>query len=140
LRRAVGSDEAEDFSLPRPRQQQLPVPLQPRGSELRQLSRIASTLQADPPSGGWSVPASSGKTILHRPNRGGDRHADSALHIIAIVRLRTDPNTKAYVAKRVAEGHSKLEAIRALKRYIVREVFGLITRRQKQINQGPIVA
>jgi transposase len=86
------------------------------------------------------VPASSGKTIRHRLNRGGDRHANSALHIIAIVRLRTDPNTKAYVAKRVAEGHSKLEAIRALKRYIAREVFGLIARRQKQINQGPIAA
>jgi transposase len=86
------------------------------------------------------IPASSGKTIRHRLNRGGDRHANSALHIIAIVRLRTDPNTKAYVAKRVAEGHSKLEAIRALKRYIAREVFGLIARRQRQINQARIVA
>ena len=72
------------------------------------------------------IPASSGKTVRHRLNRGGDRHANSALHIIAIGRLRTDPKTKAYVAKRVAEGHSKLDAIRALKRYIAREVFGLI--------------
>ncbi len=86
------------------------------------------------------VPASSGKTIRHRLNRGGDRHANSALHIIAIGRLRTDPNTKTYVAKRVAEGHSKLEAIRALKRYIAREVFGVITRRQKEINQTRIAA
>ena len=81
------------------------------------------------------VPASSGKTIRHRLNRGGDRAANSALHIIAIVRLRTDPKTKAYVAKRIAEGHSKLDAIRALKRYIAREVFTLITRRLKEINQ-----
>lgn len=86
------------------------------------------------------VPASSGKTIRHRLNRGGDRHANSALHVIAIGRLRTDPRTKDYVAKRVAEGHSKLEAIRALKRYIAREVFAVITRRQKQINTGGIVA
>lgn len=86
------------------------------------------------------VPASSGKTIRHRLNRGGDRHANSALHIIAIGRLRTDPKTKAYVAKRIAEGHSKLDAIRALKRYIAREVFGLITRRQKEINQTRIAA
>jgi transposase len=86
------------------------------------------------------VPASSGKTIRHRLNRGGDRAANSALHIIAIVRLRTDPTTKAYVAKRIAEGHSKLDAIRSLKRYIAREVFTLIMRRQKEINQTRIVA
>jgi transposase len=86
------------------------------------------------------IPASSGKTIRHRLNRGGDRHANSALHIIAIGRLRTDPKTKAYVAKRVAEGHSKLDAIRALKRYIAREVFGVIVRRQKEINQTRIAA
>ena len=82
------------------------------------------------------VPASSGKTIRHRLNRGGDRAANSALHIIAIGRLRTDPRTKAYVAKRIAEGHSKLEAIRCLKRYIAREVFTLIGQRQKEINQA----
>ncbi len=86
------------------------------------------------------IPASSGKTVRHRLNRGGDRHANSALHIIAIGRLRTDPKTKAYVAKRVAEGHSKLDAIRALKRYLAREVFGLIARRQKEINQTRIAA
>lgn len=76
------------------------------------------------------VPASSGKTIRYRLNRGGDRAANSALHIIAIGRLRTDPKTKAYVARRVAEGYSKLDANRALKRYIAREVFSLIIRRQ----------
>jgi transposase len=86
------------------------------------------------------VPASSGKTTRHRLNRGGDRAANSALHIIAIGRLRTDPRTKAYVAKRIAEGHSKLEAIRCLKRYIAREVFSLISQRQREINQGRIAA
>jgi transposase len=80
------------------------------------------------------VPASSGRTVRHRLNRGGDRAANSALHIIAIGRLRTDPRTKAYVARRIAEGHSKLEAIRCLKRYIAREVYTLITRRQRAIN------
>ncbi|EXL07034.1 transposase [Brucella anthropi] len=86
------------------------------------------------------VPASSGKTTRHRLNRGGDRLANSALHIIAIGRLRTDDKTKQYVARRMAAGHSKLDAIRALKRYIAREVFGIIMRRQKQINQTRIVA
>jgi transposase len=72
------------------------------------------------------VPASSGKTTRYRLSRGGDRAANSALHIIAIGRLRTDPRTQAYVAKRITEGHSKLEAIRCVKRYIAREVFSLI--------------
>ena len=84
------------------------------------------------------VPASSGKTIRHRLNRGGDRAANSAIHIIAIGRLRLDPCTQAYVAKRIAAGNSKLEAIRSLKRYIALEVFGIIMRRQKQINQFQI--
>jgi transposase len=50
------------------------------------------------------VPASSGKVTRHRLNRGGDRAANSALHITAIGRLRTDARTKAYVAKRVSGG------------------------------------
>lgn len=86
--------------------------------------------------GASPVPASSGKTTRHRLNRGGDRAANSALHIIAIGRLRTDPRTKAYIARRVTEGHSKLEAIRCLKRYIAREVFSLINQRKREINQG----
>jgi transposase len=46
--------------------------------------------------------ASSGKTTRHRLNRGGDRAAKSARHIIAIGRLRDDPRTKTYMAKRIA--------------------------------------
>jgi transposase len=84
------------------------------------------------------VPASSGKVTRHRLNRGGDRAANSALHIIAIGRLRTDPRTKAYIAKRTAEGHSKLEAIRCLKRYIAREVFTLISQRKREIARTQI--
>jgi len=86
------------------------------------------------------VPASSGKTVRHRLNRGGDRAANSALHIIAIGRLRLDPRTQDYVARRTAAGHSRLEAIRCLKRYIAREVFNIIVRRQKEINQSRIAA
>lgn len=86
------------------------------------------------------VPASSGKVTRHRLNRGGDRAANSALHIIAIGRLRTDPRTKTYVDKRVSEGHSKLEAIRCLKRYIAREVYYVIRQRNRQINQVQIAA
>jgi transposase len=69
------------------------------------------------------IPASSGKTIRHRLNRGGDRDANSALWRITIVRLNSDPRSKTYVARRITEGKTKAEAIRCLKRYVAREVF-----------------
>jgi transposase len=72
------------------------------------------------------LPASSGNTQRHRLNRGGDRQANSALHLIVITRMRIDQRTKAYVARRTAEGHSKLEIIRCLKRYVAREIYYLL--------------
>jgi len=69
------------------------------------------------------IPASSGKTHRHRLNRGGDRQANAALWRIAIVRMASDERSQKYIAKRISEGKSKIEAIRCLKRYIAREVF-----------------
>ena len=68
------------------------------------------------------LPASSDKTDRHRLNRGGDRQANRALHMITISRLRTDERTHAFAQRKVASGKSKLEAIRCIKRYIAREV------------------
>ena len=90
--------------------------------------------------GASPVPASSGKTTRHLLNGGGDRAAYSVLPIIAIGRLRLDPKTQEYLSRRIAEGHSKLEAIRCVKRYIAREIFNVIARRNKQINQAQIAA
>jgi transposase len=70
--------------------------------------------------------ASSGKTIRHRLNRGGDRSANNALWTIAMVRMRSEPRTRAYVERRTAEGMSHKEIHRCLKRYIVRELYPLI--------------
>lgn len=83
-------------------------------------------------------PISSGKTNHHRLNRGGDRAANSALHIIAIVRLRTDTKTQEYVAKRVAEEHAKMEALRCQKRYISREVYTLLRNQNRLFNSSQI--
>ena len=66
---------------------------------------------------------SSGKQRRHRLNPGGDRQANSALWRIAVTRMSHDPRTKAYVARRTAEGKTTTEIIRCLKRYIAREVF-----------------
>tara|TARA_R110002111_G_scaffold257152_1_gene325181 strand:+ start:254 stop:1333 length:1080 start_codon:yes stop_codon:yes gene_type:complete len=88
--------------------------------------------------GASPVPASSGQTRRYRLNRGGDRAANSALHIIAIGRIHYDPVTQAYVKKRTEQGLTKLEIIRCLKRYIAREVYHIICARNHMINQVQI--
>jgi transposase len=77
--------------------------------------------------GSSPVPANSGKTTnRHRLNRGGDRHANSALWTIVRSRMVSHGPTRAYVERRTAEGKSKLEIMRCLKRYVARELFPLI--------------
>jgi len=66
--------------------------------------------------------ASSGKTVRHRLNRGGDRQANNALWTIAVCRMSYDPRTIAYVKRRTQQGKSTKEIIRCLKRSIAREV------------------
>lgn len=77
--------------------------------------------------GSCPVPASSGLVKKrYRLNRGGDRQANSALWRIALVRLGTDPATRDYVERRQAEGKTKVEAMRCLKRYIAREIYNAL--------------
>ena len=76
--------------------------------------------------GSSPLPASSGQTKRHRLNRGGDRQANAALHRIVMTRLRWHEPTKAYMARRLAEGKSKPEVIRCLKRYVAREIYTVL--------------
>lgn len=76
--------------------------------------------------GAAPLPASSGKTNRHRLNRGGDRQANSALHMAVVSRMRMHPPTQVYLARKTAEGRTKLEVMRCLKRYLAREVFTLL--------------
>ena len=76
--------------------------------------------------GASPIEASSGKTIRHRLNRGGDRQANAALYRIVVVRLRWHQPTRDYMARRLTEGKSKQEIIRCLKRYVAREVFAVL--------------
>src|SRR5699024_6507965 len=69
------------------------------------------------------VPVSSGKSHRMRLHRGGDRQANRALHMIAVVRLRYDARTIDYMQRRLSEGLSKKDVLRCLKRFIAREVF-----------------
>lgn len=76
--------------------------------------------------GACPIPASSGNTQRHRLNRGGDRRANNALHTIVLVRMRHCTRTRAYVARRTAEGKTKREIMRCLKRYVAREIYHVI--------------
>ena len=74
------------------------------------------------------IQASSGKVTRHRLNRSGDRQANHALWRIAITRMGSDARTRDYVERRLAEGKSKPEIIRMLKRYIARETYRVLPR------------
>jgi transposase len=73
--------------------------------------------------GASPLPASSGRTIRHRLNPGGDRALNRALHTIAVTRSRTCPTTRAYINRRRTEGKTDPEIRRCLKRYIARELY-----------------
>ena len=90
--------------------------------------------------GACPIPASSGKTSRHRLNRGGHRQANAALHRVVVVRMRTHQPTADYVRRRTAEGKSKREIIRCLKRFVAREIFGHIRRGSKDIRPKQVVA
>ena len=72
------------------------------------------------------IPASSGNTVRHRLNRGGDRRLNSALHIAAVSRMTHDTKTCDYVEKRRAEGKTDKEIRRCVKRYLARRVFRIL--------------
>lgn len=69
------------------------------------------------------IPASSGKTHRMRLNRGGNRQANAAIYRVAIVRMRGHEPTKTYARRRTAEGKTRREIVRCIKRYIVREIY-----------------
>jgi transposase len=72
------------------------------------------------------IPCSSGQRTQHRLNRGGDRQLNHALHIIAITRAQRDPATKAYLARKAAEGKTTKGALRSLKRHLARRFYRLL--------------
>jgi transposase len=89
-------------------------------TRLRNDSALAALCGASP------IEASSGKTVRHRLNRGGDRQGNSALWLIANNRMIHDPQTRDYVARRTAEGKSTKEIRRCLMRHIARGIFPLL--------------
>jgi transposase len=126
-----------DASLEQPTQQLAPELIQAHGmgagtaAEMLVLigdnsNRIHSEAALAKLCGACPVPASSGKTNRHRLNRGGNRQANAALYRAVIVRMRAHQPTLDYVRRRTAEGKTKPEIIRCLKRFVAREIFGYL--------------
>lgn len=85
--------------------------------------------------GACPVPASSGKTSRHRLNRGGNRQANAALHRVIVTRMRCHQPTIDYVRRRTAEGKTKAEIMRCLKRYVAREVFTHLCKPRQPVSE-----
>src|SRR5206468_10068433 len=79
------------------------------------------------------LPASSGQTSRHRLSRGGDRQLNRALHTIVLHRRQHDPATRDYIARRIAEGKSRRDATRLLKRYLARHLYRLLQQQEPMI-------
>lgn len=79
------------------------------------------------------IPASSGQTTRHRLSRGGDRQLNRALHTVILHRRQHDPITKDYIAQRIAEGKTRRDATRLLKRYLARHLYRLLQQTEPQM-------
>ncbi len=79
------------------------------------------------------IPASSGKTVRHRLNRGGDRQVNNAIYVIALSRSQHHAETRAYLQRQMSEGKTKREAMRSLKRHLSRRLY-------KQLAHQPLTS
>jgi transposase len=89
--------------------------------------RFATDAQFARHAGVAPIPVSSGRKDRHRLHRGGDRQLNRALHVIAITRARIDPQTRAYLDRKRAEGKGNREALRCLKRHLARHIHRLLS-------------
>ena len=94
--------------------------------EIAGIERFATDAKLARIAGAAPIPASSGRTNRHRLDRGGNRQINCALHRLAITKARLDPDTAAYLARKQAEGKTRREALRCLKRHLARRVWRLL--------------
>jgi transposase len=102
--------------------------------EIAGIGRFATDAKLARIAGSAPLPASSGRTDRHRLDRGGNRQLNCALHRLAVTKSRLDPETAAYLARKQADGKSRREALRCLKRHLARRVWHLL---QPPLSQQP---
>jgi len=94
--------------------------------EIAGIDRFTSDAQLARISGCAPIPVSSGRTDRHRLDPGGNRQLNHAIHMLALTKIMRDPQTAAYLAKQRRNGKTNKEAIRSLKRHLVRRVYHLL--------------
>jgi transposase len=95
--------------------------------------RLASDAKFARLAGVAPIPASSGNRIRHRLDRGGNRQLNCALHRIAVTQGRFHPPAREFLARKQAEGKSRMEALRCLKRHLARRVWRLLIDSEREI-------
>jgi transposase len=106
--------------------------------EIAGVQRFDSDAKLARIAGSAPVPASSGHSNRHRLDRGGNRQLNCALHRLAVTKGRLDPDTAAYLARRQAEGKSRREALRCLKRHLARRVWHLLQPQPDRDTRAPL--
>jgi transposase len=94
--------------------------------EIAGADRFASDAKLARAAGVAPIPASSGRRDRHRLDRGGNRQLNCALHRLAVTKGRWDPQTADYLARKQAEGKTRMEALRCLKRHLARRIWHLL--------------
>jgi transposase len=94
--------------------------------EIAGVKRFTSDAKLARAGGIAPIPVSSGKTSRHRLDRGGNRQLNTAIHRVAVTRARCDPETRAYIDRKRAEGKTHRDAIRCLKRHLARRIWHLL--------------
>jgi transposase len=95
--------------------------------EIAGADRFSSDAKLARAAGVAPVPVSSGRRDRHRLDRGGNRQLNCALHRLAVNKGRWDPDTASYLARKQAEGKTRMEALRCLKRHLARRIHRLLT-------------
>jgi transposase len=94
--------------------------------EIAGVDRFENDAQLARLAGCAPVPVSSGRTDRYRLDRGGNRQLNHAIHMLALSRIRHDPQTALYMAKQRGRGKTQREAVRCLKRHLVRRIYNLL--------------
>jgi transposase len=94
--------------------------------EIAGIDRFTHDAQLARLAGCAPIPVSSGRTDRHRLDRGGNRQLNHAIHMLALSKIRHDPQTALYIAKQRQRGKTNREAIRCLKRHLIRRVYNLL--------------
>jgi transposase len=98
-------------------------------AEIGGIERFRSDARLARMAGTAPIPVSSGKTTRYRLDRGGNRKLNAAIYRIALTKMRVCEETKAYIARKRAQGKTTKEALRSLKRHLVRRIFNLLTKK-----------